>query len=112
MPFVLQMVVPNRVGIYGSQYIFIKLGTRSKKKLQKISISKSHLKALDQPSEYCANGMQTLSASACIARFTEKHLACTTKIHGMFSANMTCNETSQLMRFANISNEFETSKLN
>ena len=112
MPFILQMVVPNKVGIYGSQYMFIKLGNRSKKKLQKISISRSRLKALDQPSEYCDNGVQTLSTSACIAQFTEKHLECTTKIHGMFSANMTCNETSQLMRFANISIEFEEADAN
>ena len=112
MPFILQMVVPNKVGIYGSQYIFIKLGNISKKKLQKISISRSHLKALDQPSEYCDNGVQTLSTSACIAQFTEKHLECSTKIHGMFSANMTCNETSQLMRFANISIEFEEADAN
>ena len=111
----LQMVVPNRVGIYGSKYLWINLGTGTtltKKKIQKIYISKSHLKALNQPSEYCSNGLKAFSTSACIARFIEKQLGCTTSIHGIVSTNMTCNETSQLLKFADISNEFEEADAN
>ena len=106
------MVVPNRVGVYGSQYLAIKLGLSYKKKIQTITISKSHLKALDQPSEHCTNDIQTSSASACIANFIEGEMGCVTKIHGIVSENMTCNSSSQLNALTTMSHQFEEADAN
>ena len=73
---------------------------------QKIYISRSNLKAIDQPSEHCSNDLMTPSASKCIAKFTDEQVGCNTRIHGR-NANQkaSCNSTSQLYALVNISNK-------
>ena len=77
------MHVPNYVKVYGSQYTSIQSALFSYKNYrQKITISRSHMKALDQPSERCARDTKTPNVSACIAKFIEGQLGCSTKIQG------------------------------
>ena len=77
----LQMYVPNWVNVYGSQHMSIKAFSY-KSYRQEVIISKSHLKALDQPSERCVEDTKTQNVSACIAKFIEGQLGCSAKIQG------------------------------
>ena len=91
------MHVPNWVKVYGSQYMSIQAYSSYKSYKQKITISKSHLKSLDQPSERCTEDTKGPNVSACIAKFIEGQLGCSAKIQGSGSTQkITCNNVTQL----------------
>ena len=108
-----QMHIPNFVEIYGSQYIDIEVHTSYKFYTRKIYVRKTHLKALDQPSERCSSDTMTLNTSACIAKFIEKELGCTTQIHGsIMGQKMTCTNATQLLTWKQISRVLQEANAN
>ena len=80
--FALQMHVPNWVKLYGSQYVSLQVGSHYKLYRYRMTISKSHLRAMDQPSERCSDDPQTPKATTCIANFIEKQMGCNLRIQG------------------------------
>ena len=107
------MHVPNIAKVYGSQYTAMKDLLNYKSYHQKIYISRSNLKAINQPSELCSNDLRTLSASKCIAKFIDEQLGCDTRIHGRtYNQKAGCNNTSQLYELANISKKLEETDAN
>ena len=100
-----QVVIPNKVQVYGSQYEHFGAGLHwdpGRKYRQKVSLAAWHLKALDRPSLRCSSGPNTPDTTACIAKFIEKQLGCSMKILGGGSAAglSPCNSTSQLRKLA------------
>ena len=119
------MFVPNRVRLYGSQTVWlnrepIKESVKDREKdtkynRQKLTISKSRLKALDQPSEHCSTDNKNPKAGACIAKFIEEKLGCWTPIYGNVSKALTvkvCNNSTQLQRLVDISRTFTAADAN
>ena len=96
------MFIPNWVQLYGSQYITLEAGKKTWDKSydQQILISKSHLKALDQPTERCSSTKMTPNTGTCIAKFIEEKLGCWTPIYGSASKisaeKRVCDNVTQL----------------
>ena len=101
----LQMFVPNRVGVYGSQYTQAKNSHNDV--IQRIDhvcykyemeITKSGLKSLDQPTERCDSSTKHSKTSQCIARYIEDRIGCSMNIQSNSSStDMTlCTSSSEL----------------
>ena len=110
--------MPNGKRLYGSattvvptQGIMKDNGchTSSNKKFhQVIYITKTHIKALDQPTQRCNQENANVNTSACIARFIEKHLECNAmNLGSRYLGKPPCTTYSQLQGFANMSRLFE-----
>ena len=101
--------MPNEVNVFGNANHEIDLdalNTCQGSKSQVLRIKKSHLKALDQPSNRCSAESTNLNTSACIANFIEREIGCNPNIQGSrYSKRPLCNSTSQLARLQNISNK-------
>ena len=96
------MFVPNEVRVYGSVSHQVSLGDCSGGG-QNIVIHKSHLNAIDQPTQPCKSGKK-LNTSACIAGFIERHVGCNPDIHGnRYSKSGPCTTKTQLLQLQNIS---------
>ena len=107
-----QMYIPNWVRVYGSHHESMK-PTHYKNYQVKIIISKSHLKALDQPSEHCVEDTKNHNVSACIAKFIDGQLECKSRIQGSNSAEkVTCKNVTQLQNLSKYSNQFQEADAN
>ena len=101
LPLFLQMLVPNFVKVYGSQYFVQKHFGDKIHRRTTIEVERSYLKALDQPSERCTDGKMALSTTTCIANFMEKQLGCSMTLHGSVpTMTEPCTSASQLIRLA------------
>ena len=67
------------VNAYGSQNIEFGSATYGDIRLK---IAKSHMKALDQPSQPCKKDAEILDTSQCIAQFIEDKIGCRIKLQG------------------------------
>ena len=111
----LQMMIPNKVKVYGSQHQLVLVPSSGNSYYEDsyfmdMTIRKSHLKSLDQPSERCASHTSKPKTSACIAQFLEEQIGCSLNIHGSISINNplgTCNSTSQLNHLGNITRKLQ-----
>ena len=73
---------------------------------QVIKIIKTHMKAVDKPTQRCSESNE--NTSICIAKFVEKQLGCNSMILGsQHSEAPQCTTKSQLMALANLSRVFE-----
>ena len=73
---------------------------------QDIFITKSYVKAIDQPTQRCTN--DDTNINECIFGFIEKLIGCRPDIQGSeFSDGTSCTTMEQLMDLANISRIFE-----
>ena len=115
------MFVPNRVGVYGSQYLQAKQANKDEIEIDKLQcynyemkITKSGLKALDQPTERCDSFSKDPNTSECIARYIEDQVGCTMNIHGGGSATdkAPCNMTSELNALKNITRKLQEANAN
>ena len=107
------MHVPNFAEVYGSQFLLKKVDQPRSSYRRKIIISKSYLKALDQPSERCAKYTKTPNVSACIAKFIEGQLGCSAGIQGSGSPQkITCNNVTQLLTWQTLANELHEADAN
>ena len=108
------MFVPNRVGVYGSQYTVVHDPNYEYTAIDvngincyhyEMKISKSRLKALDQPAERCDISKREPNTSQCIARYIQDQIGCRMNIYGGKSkADMTsCQLISELEAMKNIS---------
>ena len=114
----LQMFVPNLVELYGSQVALPQ--NRGIDVWRKecydydMKITKSHLKALDQPSERCDSSTTNPNTSECIARYIGDKIGCNMKIHG--GKNKTdmppCRLLSELNALKNISRHMQEANAN
>ena len=99
------MIIPNMVKAFGSQSIEFQLHFQSDVRLR---ITKSHVKALDQPSQPCTKDTKNLNTSACIAKFIEDQMGCGIRLLGNdIGKKPTCSSGSQLR---NLSKIFEALK--
>ena len=113
-----QMFVPNLVELYGSQVTLPQNRGidiwRKECYSYDMKITKSHLKALDQPSEHCDSSTRDLNTSDCIARYIEDKIGCSMKIHG--SRNRTdkqpCRSLQELKALKNISRLMQEANAN
>ena len=106
------MHVPNWVKVYGSQYMSIQAYSSYKSYKQKITISKSHLKSLDQPSERCTEDTKSPNVSACISKFIEGQLGCSANIHCSGSPQkITCNNVTQLKTLSDKFKDADANKI-
>ena len=106
------MHIPNWVRVYGSHHKTMK-PTYYKNYNVKIVISKSHLKALDQPSERCVEDRKNQYVSAFIAKFIDGQLECSSRIQGSDSAEkMTCDNVTQLQSLSQYSHQFQEADAN
>ena len=99
------MYIPNQINVYGSQYKFAHQFDGEKSYDWKIFLTRTRMKAVDQPSQRCTD-IGDYDTSACIARYIEKELGCNPRIHGSgtsIAQLRLCNSTTQLKRLANIS---------
>ena len=75
---------------------------------QVIYITKTHIKALDQPTQRCNQENANVNTSACIARFIEKHLECNAmNLGSRYLGKPPCTTYSQLLGLANMSRLLE-----
>ena len=69
-----------------------------------IDITKTHIKAIDQPSKRCSQEKGDIDTSACIAKFVEKQLGCNPMILGsQYSEAVQCRTDSELKKLVNLS---------
>ena len=82
------MFIPNWVDVYGSNFYKVNAGqshivvNKTKRFKQTITITKSGLKALDQPSDRCDGETSIPRTSSCIAKYIAKKVGCTMNFHG------------------------------
>ena len=114
MKALFQMIMPNGKSVYGSASttVLINEGTgycyTRTKYSQVIYITKTHMKALDQPSQPCNNGHSNINTSICIARYLEEKLGCNPMTIGsQFSSTPKCTTKAELLALANASRQFE-----
>ena len=106
------MIMPNGKSAYGSASTTVLINdydsycdTRDIYS-QVIYITRTHMKALDQPSQRCTNGNMTISF--CIARYLEKKLGCNPMTIGsQFSSTPKCTTKDEVLELANASRIFE-----
>ena len=102
----LQLFVPNARAMYGSdcKTINIRDSTVYYAFSNDIYIAKTHVKALDQPTQRCSQENAVINTSACIADFVDRQLGCSPDIIGTQYSNRTlCTTKAQLLAYANIS---------
>ena len=101
-PHKFQIFVPNEVSVFGSAYHQVNLkhlascdGVRS----QILHVKKSHIKAIDKPSQHCNAGSAEPNTSACIADFIEREIGCNPNILGsQHSERPLCSTKAQLLQ--------------
>ena len=98
------MVVPNEVKVFGSARHRVRLDCPGMQS-QILNIQKTHVKALDGPTQPCSTASTTTNnASSCIANFIKREIGCNPQILGsQYSKGTLCNTTEQLSHFKNIS---------
>ena len=106
------MFIPHDY-IYGSQYTYVLLVDGIKSYLRRITIRRTLLKSIDQPSQHCAE-VTVANTSGCIARYIEANLGCIPRIHGGTTpANPKyCKSPTELEELANISKKMEEADAN
>ena len=88
------------VKAFGSQNIEFGLSSMSDIRLK---IAKSHMKALDQPSQPCKKDIKSPNTSQCITKFIEDKIGCRIKLHGNgMNKGSTCKSGLQLQHLAKI----------
>ena len=109
--FSFQVFVPNEVRLFGTAHKTVKRGPSAcgiYMYTQDIYITKSHVKAIDQPTRPCTNEAPSLSTSKCLANFIERKIGCTPNIQGsQYPKGLPCNTKSQLLDLANITMLFQ-----
>ena len=112
---ILQMFIPNWVELYGSQVIKpmeISLSNDTCYNLV-IVMRKTRLKALDRPEERCDSNTRHPNTSQCIARYIERRIGCSMKIHGGGSTDMPpCTLKSEEEAFKRITTQLENANAN
>ena len=118
----LQMFVPNRVGVYGSQYTqasqanndVIENHNDSLCYIYEMKITKSGLKAIDQPTQRCDSSARDPNTSECIATYIENQIGCSLKIHGSSGrAEMKpCTLESELQALKNMTRKLQEASAN
>ena len=110
------MFVPNVRTVYGSAHQVVTLSARGCAPWQKMKfstivyITKTQMKAIDQPTQRCHDGTTDTNTSACIARFIEQKLGCNAMTLGsQHSSTSKCTTRTQLLALANLSKTFERS---
>ena len=100
------MIIPNMVKAFGSQNIEFGLSSKSDIRLK---IAKSHMKALNQPSQPCIKDTKKPTTSACIAKFIENQIGCRIKLHGMdiHKKGSTCKSGLQMRNLNKILEELK-----
>ena len=94
------MTIPNMVKAFGSQSIEFEFLFQSDIRLR---IAKSHVKALDQPSQPCNQDTKFLNTSACIAKFIEEKMGCGIRMLGSGeSEKPLCSSGPELMNLSKI----------
>ena len=69
-----------------------------------IFITKTHVRALNQPTQKCIQEINAINTSACIAGFIEQQVGCNANIMGnQYSEDNPCNTKAQLLALANVS---------
>ena len=101
------MIVPNWVKVFGSKYMKTPFTDSNKNLLaynQRLSMERSHFKALDRPSDPCASNEKSSQTSACIAKFIEKQAGCNIRIYGSSGSvqQPLCNSLAQLRNLTSI----------
>ena len=106
------MHIPNWVRVYGSHDFVMKPSAYKNYEL-KLIISKTHLKALDQTSERCVEDTNNQNVSACIAKFIDMQIGCSSKMLGSDSAEKaTCDNVTQLQSLSEYSYQFQEADAN
>ena len=106
-----QVFVPNEVSLFGSVSHKVNLDDLKPcqgygSKSQTLRIRKSHVRALDQPAQRCADASTNVNTSACIADFIEREIGCNPNIQGnLYSQGPLCKTKSQLSQLDNLSNK-------
>ena len=102
--------MPNHMNVFGSAHQVITLTARGCHRWQKkkfsttVYITKTQIKALDQPTQRCNEESTNVNTSACIAKFIEKELGCNAMILGsQYSRTSLCTTKAQLLALANLS---------
>ena len=114
---IFQMFIPNLVQVFGSQYTrvnknFIRVN-KSQSYHYEMTITKTGLKALNQPKERCDSNTRHPNTSKCIAGYIERQIGCSLNIHGGGSADMLpCTSGSETGRFKNITTPLQYSNAN
>ena len=117
----LQMFIPNQVGVYGSRYFEAKDPDSDEIDVDRygcyqleMEISKTGLRALDQPRERCDMSTKEPNTSQCIARYIENQLGCSISIHGgRKGADMSpCSQSSELDELFNITRRLADASAN
>ena len=110
------MFIPNWVHVYGSNSFHVNNDITWEKNglyTQTMTIIKSGLRALDQPSQRCESEAKIVSTTSCIARYIEGQLGCNMNIYGhMVNEMLPCNSTLEYDAWRNISMRFEKATSN
>ena len=81
--------------------------------VQDIYITKSHVKALDQPTRHCNSDNAGINTTSCLATFIEKQTGCSPDIQGgQYPKGTPCHTKSQLHKLANITKIFQLANEN
>ena len=103
----LQTFVPNDVKVFGTGHKSVLKGHMKCGVYQlhkNIYITKTHVKALDQPSRRCSSQTKSPDTTSCIAKFIEEHIGCSPDIDGsQYPHGIKCQTKGQLAALANIS---------
>ena len=114
--FYLQAFIPNEVKLFGSAHQYL---TRSSSICGffifhfNIRITRTHVTALDQPSQRCASQTEIPETTTCIASFIEREIGCSPNILGSrYPKGVPCDKKAHLHALANISKVFQTANDN
>ena len=116
--YIFQMIVPNGKAVYGSASLIVPTNAKygdsdascykTEKFSQVIFITRTHMKALDKPTQRCSQESADITTSGCIAKFLEEKLGCNPIILGsQFSKTPKCTTKTQLLALANATKRFE-----
>ena len=103
------MFIPNWTKLFGTAY---------KRRVtadnhHNIYITKTHLKAVDQPSRRCNSETTSPDTTACMARFIEKQIGCSPDIMGsQYPTGIPCHKEKHLDGLANITRMMENADEN
>lgn len=109
---ILQAFVPNEVKLFGTGHKSVSKRENLKcgiYQLHKdIFITKTHIKALDQPSRPCTSQTTNPDTTTCIAKFIEGQIGCSPDIDGsQYPEGIPCDTKSHLQALANITRVFQ-----
>ena len=106
-----QIYFPSHVNVYGSALKIVELGGSCYAVghyIQNINIERTHVKALDKPSQHCDSETPKPNTSTCIADYITNKIGCKFRMEGnQYYNGSLCRTKAQLLELQNLTRIFQ-----